>query len=104
MTERFKPGSCSWGHPQTIDQERCVASVWEPGRGIRNYQCSRKRTVGEWCKQHSPEAEAARKEKANARDEKRVAAILAPSRRIKELEAQVEDLKQQVIELGGTPQ
>lgn len=55
---RYKQHSTFQAAP---DPERCAAQVSEPGRGIRLYQCTRKRKPGsEWCGQHHPEAIAER--------------------------------------------
>lgn len=53
-----------------VDLRRCVASVHEKGRGVRMYQCYRKRLPDtEWCRQHSLEAHEERKRKSNEKYE-----------------------------------
>lgn len=59
---------CPEGRPR--DPERCEESVMPHDRGAIAYQCQRKWTVekqdgGQWCKQHDPDAVAA---KAAARE------------------------------------
>lgn len=46
-----------------IDSARCVKTVYIGPWG-RSSQCQRKRTVGEYCKQHSPDAVAAKQKAA----------------------------------------
>ena len=57
-----------------VDHARCRADVHERGRGIRFYQCQRKKKVTDsqglgWCGQHSPAGVAKSKAKADTRYE-----------------------------------
>lgn len=52
------------GRPREEDAARCIEYVWD---GWRNHQCSRKRGHGPdrlYCKQHDPDAVAARRKAA----------------------------------------
>ncbi len=51
------------------DPARCAEEISpnERGGAAHCYQCTRKAVVGEFCRQHSPEAEAQRKAVAHAR-------------------------------------
>lgn len=62
-----------------FDPARCAALVW---RGWDAWQCSRKPKVGDWCKQHSPEAVAERERAADERDEADIEARLGPRRKL----------------------
>ena len=62
MAIRYNP--CQSG---VFDPEKCVAAVSGKSRWPSVSQCSRRAVVGEWCRQHSPEAEKAREKAADDR-------------------------------------
>lgn len=68
--ERYADPAHRYGHSNEPDHERCRWEVWSSvGAWSRGAQCSRRATVdGLWCKQHSPEATAARKKAKDDRD------------------------------------
>jgi hypothetical protein len=53
-----------------LDETRCVAIVSDAS-GFRPYQCQRKRKIDQWCKQHHPDAVAAREEASRVKLETR---------------------------------
>lgn len=56
-----------WSY-ERVDDTRCRASVHNGGRDVGFHQCLRKPLEGEkYCKQHSPEAETARREAGERR-------------------------------------
>jgi len=60
------------GNPKGMIErpERCIEQVWGNGRGAMASQCSRPRGHGPdglWCKQHTPDAKAARAKKQDER-------------------------------------
>ena len=60
----------TWGgsrYEAKVDPERCKAAVHDIGRGCGIHQCRRKIGRDGWCKQHHPEAEAARRQAASDR-------------------------------------
>lgn len=64
MASRYKP---HWSH-EKIDETCCRASVPDPGIRCSDHQCQRTPPEGsEWCWQHSPEAEAERRAKSEAK-------------------------------------
>lgn len=87
-----------------IDPARCKAGVMLP-QAWRSHQCQRKATVDGWCRQHHPDAEAKRREERRERERKAMASspiALAHARadkaeeRVRELEAEVERLRELV--------
>lgn len=53
---------------ETIDPERCIEIVTTYATNWpKQHQCSRKKAVGDYCKQHDPKAVEARREKQSAR-------------------------------------
>jgi len=61
MEMEYSPGRWPTGSSKAeLDPTRCKASVREQGMWPRFYQCKRKATLDGWCKQHHPDAQAAR--------------------------------------------
>lgn len=60
---------------EKLDPLRCIAQVKQGGRGAFGHfgQCSRRRVCGDYCRQHSPQAERERVDAANAKAREKLA-------------------------------
>ena len=81
------------------DPERCKEKVHDPSGWGMN-QCSRKAKIEGYCKQHSPEAVAARQKESHERYQRQAARARAPYEKIGRLEARVKELEDEVQELN----
>ena len=55
------------GSTAPLDPARCKAGIWSKERWSRYSQCQRKTVADGWCKQHSPDVEAARRAASQAK-------------------------------------
>ena len=80
-----------------MTNERCSESVREPGPWPRYHPCERRAVVFTgtegWCKIHSPEAKAARAQKATERWQQQQAEIMAPHIRLAAVTARAGEME-----------
>ena len=87
-----------------MTNERCSESVREPGPWPRYHPCERRVVVFTgtegWCKIHSPEAKAARAQKATERWQQQQAEIMAPHIRLAAVTARAGEMETLLRDLG----
>lgn len=98
MAFEYKPHGL-YGAP--IAPDRCKAAVHKEGRGVGQYQCSRKPWKDGWCKQHHPDTVAERRRRNQERYEKKRKRRWerSPAARLEKANEEIVRLKARVAEL-----